>query len=80
MEFFNESLYFKLESDTLSLAGIELGVEFDEYMHFGCDIYFQNADTLYTEAGALTIEVTAAADHDDNESRGNNIRWSIRRP
>lgn len=47
--------------------------------HFDCDVYFQNADTFYSEAGALIVEITAAVDHDDNLNRGNNIRWSIRR-
>ena len=47
--------------------------------HFGCDIYFQDADSFYSEIGALAVEITAAVDHDENENRGNNIRWSIRR-
>lgn len=47
--------------------------------HFGCDIYFIDADSFYSEIGALAVEITAAVDHDDNENRGNNIRWSIRR-
>ena len=48
--------------------------------HFGCDIYFQDADSFYSEIGALAVEITAAVDHDENENRGNNIRWTGHRP
>ena len=46
--------------------------------HFGCDIYFCDLDSLYSEIGAQTVEFAAAVDHDENENRRNNIRWGIR--
>ena len=45
----------------------------------GCDIYFQNADSFYSERGSLIAEITAAFDQADNESRSENTRWGIRR-
>ncbi len=45
----------------------------------GCDIYFQNADSFYSEIGSFVAEITAAFDQADNESRSENIRWGIRR-
>lgn len=50
-----------------------------ELAHFDCDIYFQNANSYYSEMGPLIAELTAGTDQADNESRSENIRWGIRR-
>lgn len=50
-----------------------------ELIHFDCDIYFHDADSYYSQMGALVVEMTAAIDQADNESRSENIRWGIRK-
>ena len=44
-----------------------------------CDVYFDNADEYYSTLGPLRVEITAAVDQAENESRGENISWGIRR-
>ena len=44
-----------------------------------CDVYFDNADSYYSTTGSLIVEITAAVDQAENESRGDNIGWGIRR-
>ncbi len=50
-----------------------------ELAHFDCDVYFENADSFYSALGPLVVELTAAVDQAENESRSENIRWGIRR-
>ena len=45
----------------------------------GCDIYFMDADSFYSEMGAFVAEITAAINQAENENRAENIRWGIRR-
>ena len=44
-----------------------------------CDVYFDNADEYYSRLGPLVVEITAAVDQAENESRSENISWGIRR-
>lgn len=46
---------------------------------YGCDVLFQNSDTLYSDGNAtLTISITAAVDQAENENRSANTRWGIK--
>ena len=44
-----------------------------------CDVYFDNADEYYSRLGPLVVEITAAVDQAENESRSENISLGIRR-
>ena len=44
-----------------------------------CDVYFDNADEYYSRLGPLVVEITAAVDLAENESRSENISLGIRR-
>lgn len=46
---------------------------------YGCDVLFQDSDTLYSDGHAsLAISITCAADQAENESRSANTRWGIK--
>ncbi len=46
---------------------------------YRCDVYFDNADEYYSRLGPLVVEITAAVDQAENESRSENISWGLRR-
>jgi len=47
---------------------------------YGCDVYFQNAATFFSdEAATLITEISAGVDQEDNYNRANSIRWGIMR-
>lgn len=46
---------------------------------YGCNVLFQNSDTLYSDGNAtLAISITCAVDQAENENRSVNTRWEIK--
>ena len=47
---------------------------------YNCDVYFQNADTFFSDAeSTLALEISAGIDQGENEDRAASIRWGINR-